>query len=560
MNTQKHTLPSIIDLDELFATTHNTTVLNDIILDKTTEEIIDAVCDVSADRTDTVARCQCDNLVGNYYEGVKCSVCGAFATQSLFGSIRNELWLEIPKTIKGVLNPRAYSILENWIGTSNRVPILPQLLDMSQPNKEIVGTPFFAGQGLNWFYENFQSTMEYFLQNHQKTRKKDSEMMRWFLEDTGKALWCTKLPILSKLIQPVTKHSEKMRYVDPELKSLLESIFTLGSVLLSERMMKFSVRHLERNFYKVYQEFVSYTKSILENKLPSKPSLLRKHVYGARYHMTGRSVAVPIVTPHDGDEIYLPWRLGVRMYMYHIISVLVNKYHMKPFDAYNRVSQALMVYDHTIDLILQRMIKDCPYKGLPVLMNRNPSLKEAAIQLLFITRVKPALVSDPRPTVTENGTNVPIGKSYSPKTEGDITVIDPNKLPIDNFEDHGFAGSFHEDAPQTYTDFQHVTVDSDDDLTNPFNDELERQLSRYINDDTIEVSPIIITGPNLDFDGDEINLLPIMEMDEVPHFMRMYPSQRILSTSSLDINGGDIKISSQQFVTMSSWLNDPEAM
>lgn len=60
-------------------------------------------------------------------------------------------------------------------------------------------------------------------------------------------------------------------------------------------------------------------------------------------------------------------------------------------------------------------------------------------------------------------------------------------------------------------------------------------------------------------DGDEINLVPIFEMEEVPKFMRLYPAHRFISNDKLMMNGGDVTLSSQQYCILSGWVNDPEA-
>lgn len=54
--------------------------------------------------------------------------------------------------------------------------------------------------------------------------------------------------------------------------------------------------------------------------------------------------------------------------------------------------------------------------------------------------------------------------------------------------------------------------------------------------------------------------MPLYEMDEVEKFMGLYPSQRIISSEGIEVQGNDLTLSNQQFVIMSSWLNDQEVM
>ncbi len=240
-----YALPSILNLDKHFANTPDTLVFNDLLLDKSPEEVIAVLCDVSGDHTDTVASCECGEMVGNYYEGMKCRACGTLCESSMFKSIRNDSWLSVPSTIKGVLNPQAYLVISKWLGNINKIPVLSSILDMGQPVESIQGTPFHTGMGFNWFYDNFNSVMTFFAASHPSTSKRESgAVMLEFIRTAGDALWCTKLPILSKIFQPITKASNFVRYADVDIKNLMKSIFTLGSVLLAEKMMKFSASHI----------------------------------------------------------------------------------------------------------------------------------------------------------------------------------------------------------------------------------------------------------------------------------------------------------------------------
>jgi len=45
-------------------------------------------------------------------------------------------------------------------------------------------------------------------------------------------------------------------------------------------------------------------------------------------------------------------------------------------------------------------------------------------------------------------------------------------------------------------------------------------------------------------------------MDEVPNFVGLEPSQRIISSDSISVDGSDISLSNQQFVLLSGWVND----
>jgi len=444
-----YVLPKILNLDDMFARTSNTTVFNELMFDHTPEQIIDILCDVSNDKTDTVATCDCDDglgKVGNYYEGMVCPRCKSVCTASLFSIIKNDTWLEIPKSIKKVLHPHVYTMLSKWAGKNSKNLLhMDTILDLKAELDPKI-SPHILGQGFNYFYDNFDSIINYFAHIHAK--KDVTPVMLKFLQDNSANLWCTKLPTISKILQPVTKANDFVRYVDTDIKNLIKAILNLNGVLLSEKMMKFSVDHVERNFFPVYSAFISYVQSISANKLAKKPSLLRKHIFGARMDCTGRSVAIPIVVNHECEDVYLPWKLGISIYKYHILSMLVNRYNYKEADAYNKISEAMNIYDHEIDIIMQTLIAECPYKGLPILMNRNPSLKIAAIQKLYVTKIKPCMTKVPTPVLDDD--------------------VDINNVKI--------AG---------------------DKVILPESTKLNERVIRAIEDDTIEGLPLIINGQEM---------------------------------------------------------------
>ena len=526
-NQNLFTIPSIVDFDELFTVTPNKTVFNELMINRSSEEIINILCDISNDKTDTVATCECGYLMGNYYEGILCRKCNTVAKNDLFGEIRNDSWLEVPHPIHAVLNPQAFRVLSKWIGSVKKIPILNSIIDMQGGSNPIPDTPFFSGMGFNWLYENFDTFMGFFLANHpSKSKRATAKEIEMFLAVSGRAIWCTKLPILSKLIQPITRKSNTVRYADADIRFLIKAIFSIKSILLAEKLMKFSADHVDRNFYTVYNEFLNYYSNILTEKLPRKPSILRKHVFGSRFHCTCRSVATPITDPHNSDEVYFPWKLGVVVFKYHILSVLVNKRGMSVLNAFNRIMTAINVYDHELDLIMQGLIHDCPFAGLPILLNRNPSLQIGSIQLMFVTKIKPALKSSQYSEL--------IGANS-------VNNNQPNCILVDDESDSELGAS--------YDFFTHCEPD----VPNQ-----NAQLIRYVEDGAIAVSPTIVKGPNLDFDGDECNILPIFEMNEVAKFDRLRPYHRTISSEKLGMEGGDVMLSNQQFCILSSWLNDPE--
>jgi len=90
-------------------------------------------------------------------------------------------------------------------------------------------------------------------------------------------------------------------------------------------------------------------------------------------HCTARGVIVPLNGIACPDEIFVPWRIGVSALSLELINLLMSRYgHTMP-SAKVKVDKALYTYDPEIEALFKVLIEECRYKGLPVLMGRNPS-------------------------------------------------------------------------------------------------------------------------------------------------------------------------------------------
>lgn len=498
---KQYTLPRIGNLDELFMTTENTIVLNDIIVAMSSEEIVDVLCEVSSadDDLEMVARCSCRKTTSNYKDGVTCKYCGTVCELSFGNIVKNDIWVSTPTQIIGVLNPQVYLILKVWLGTCEKESIIETLLDSKLPIPKKLSV-IIPHQGFNAFYHNFDAIISYFAYVYRPTATKENtpyilELLRRYKDE----IWCTHLPLVSKALQPITTMGNNNRYVDPTVMLLMKCITNLKTAIIDVELTDSELKRVERNFFKVYLIFIEYTSSLVKEKLAEKKAILRKHCFGTRFHCSARTVCVPIVGEHYGDEVHIPWSIGVHVWATHLAAMLTIRYHYSTNKAYTKVSKAINVYDYQVDVCMQTLIKESPYKGLPIILNRNPSLRLGAIQLQFVTKVGPMLKADPCHIVTvdENGLSLERAKRVVPE-----------------------------------------------------------EVQLLLLDNTIKVSPLIINAPNADFDGDELNFLPIFEMDMVERFMVIHPSQRMISSKRLEVDGGDVTLSSQNFTNLTGWVND----
>mgnify|MGYP001215684936 CR=1 FL=1 len=426
----------VLDLDDVFNQTHDKVILNrfDFGSDGYGQKLSEAIFSRATD-IDFVARCDCEHLQGNFYLGHICPKCHTpvvLDTDLSTGYLQHKAWLECPRAIDGWINPSAFFVLSRWMSYGKRVGanytnakgdlvtkgkkrkgnFLEDILDVTMPLPDELlnarykgnvnhpdytlqgeaGTPVFEGSGFNYFHQNFDRIMQYFLYEFKKTaNKKDTESIALYLKKHRNVIWCRYLPVLSSSLHSVvmsegTRENRK-RYVDKICQYVQHAAQTLSYLEFSPAKHR-SHEDAEAATLSAYQEMIAYCNTISRKQLSAKRALLRMHVYGSRTHLSGRAVIVPITGPMAMDELHIPWSMAVNLFRVDIIGVLIREHDHNFGDAYNRQQRAIVMFDPLINQIMLRFIQECPYKGIPVLWTRNPSIRAGSTMLCFITKIK----------------------------------------------------------------------------------------------------------------------------------------------------------------------------
>jgi len=80
--------------------------------------------------------------------------------------------------------------------------------------------------------------------------------------------------------------------------------------------------------------------------------------------------------------------MGVTTHKLEILNLLQNRYGYTQRDALDLFFKSKEEYSAVIHEILDTLIAECPYKGLPVEWDRNPSIDVGSEQLIFVTKFK----------------------------------------------------------------------------------------------------------------------------------------------------------------------------
>lgn len=415
LNTKRRIL-SLLNFDDMYAMNRDDAiVLNTIDFSEPgySKRLSENVFSRSSD-LDFIARCECEHLQGNYYIGDICPKCKTEVTldmEAASGHLRHRAWISCPKEIHGWLNPVVYMMLTRWLSYGKRIRTtntnargevtnkgkkrhgnyIDDILDVTSPIlPELEG--IVTGKGFNYFFENFDYLMDYFLYHHKQTaNKKSRDLIAYMLRDNRHKLFCRYLPILASALHPIVMSEgtsdNRRRYVDKNCQWVLSAAETLSYLEYSPRRNK-KPKEIESATYSAYQNHMAYVFDISSKQLSQKRSLPRMHIFGSRLHLSFRGVIVPIIGPHEMDEIQIPWMIAVNLLKLHLIGRLMRRYGMTMGQAYNRQQAALQKFDPLINQLMNEFIAECPYKGLPCILNRNPSIRAGSLQLLFITSIK----------------------------------------------------------------------------------------------------------------------------------------------------------------------------
>lgn len=385
----------LINYDALFAATPTAEVLPlpDLATQARIKEFVAKVC-ASTDRLGFSASCENGCTTGNFYTGMTCPKCHTLVRETFTKELCYRTWLDIPDFAPPVLHPNVYYVISNVfpsVKMGEGIPPRP-LLDVIMDNEADLPADLEdrIPQGMRAFHEHFgdiiTAVIEHYTPLHNSARYARVEHLKLFLHKFSDRLFVRKLPILDPSLHLLTKYGGVTK-ADQASPIVINAITTLSGLIHAYNVHHGKEAVLDQQLFKFYEIWIPYAASILNDKVIQKKGLCRKCVLGTRTHCSFRGVISPIIVPHESDELHVPWKVGVNLLKLEIINVLVRRKGMSFTDALNKFFTAETSFDQDIYQVILTLIKECPFKGLPTLFGRNPSIHLGAEQLLFITKV-----------------------------------------------------------------------------------------------------------------------------------------------------------------------------
>lgn len=374
-NDHKHgKMLKLLNYDRLFEDSEGAKIINtDVMLSaNVANEINSAIFSNSDGDLGFTATCKCGRFVGNYYQGAKCPYCDSIVSTAFADKLAHTCWVGIPDEMPPVIHPIVYLVLAKWStfklhGTPLIDVLINPELEMPDDLKEV-----FPKQGLSYFSKNFDYIMDYLLNKYPKTATKSgTNMVRMFLNTYRNDVFCRKLPILHNSLHIAAK-SGVIRLVDSSVKDALKTVLSITYTAFTYKRSITHDKFIDVSLYKAFKGYIDYISSIGQHKLGDKHALFRHHILGCRCHWSQRAVIIPMVDLVMADELYIPWKIGVKTLKLELLNIMVNQYGIKPDVAIYRHDRAMSTYDPLIDEIMKGLIASHEFGGLPMIMGRNP--------------------------------------------------------------------------------------------------------------------------------------------------------------------------------------------
>lgn len=345
----------------------------------------------------TKPSCDCGKLNGKYMLDKYCSSCGTKCIEP-HDKVYPVLWLKALDENYKFLNPIVWLMVVKILDV--KLDYLRYFCDTRyNPNVKIPDHIVHIKNFLNGQrdYVNTMSNLRNIIlylttlskfKNAQKLGEIHNLLK--IMDEHTDCLFSTYLPIINKKLF-VIEETTKGRFVNlisSDIVDVTKTWMKLSSnTNITPKTLSNNMGVVMSNLSKLYSNYI-------DQYLVKKGGMFRRHVYGARSHFTFRTVITSVPGKHAYDEIVPPWCVGVSVLRPHILNKLIRKgYTFK--EANKILYRCVKKYDQVVSDILDELIMECPYKGIPVLFTRNPELKQGSTQRMYIIRFgkDPAIMS-----------------------------------------------------------------------------------------------------------------------------------------------------------------------
>lgn len=317
-------------------------------------------------------RCSCGYLTSRIYDKVKCPACGTEVKYvdddfNLFG------WMVLKKHY--IIHPNLFNSLAYFIG-SDRLDRMISKSESVDEDGHIIETEIdmakeepFAEIGMIGFKEHIQEILDFYLTKFPNKKDYYDDIM----ENKDK-LFVQSIPVYTTHLRPFKTEGDNFSFegTNSIYNMMARLVWTINKDDLRMQNKKKPKNDLLYGLQMKYNELYDEIKNIISGKKGTLRSCLT-----GRYNMSARSVIIPNPDMKI-DQVTLSYHCLVELLQQSIINILKKSYNMTYADAYQYWYQAVTEENERVKSIIMSIIKSYKY-GIPIIINRNPSLSYGAI-------------------------------------------------------------------------------------------------------------------------------------------------------------------------------------
>lgn len=318
-------------------------------------------------------RCDCGRTQHKINQGIKCPYCGT-EVKFVDDNFDYTGWIVL-KDPYVIIHPGLFKSIEFIIGKD----ILNNILNVENPKDEDghdmkievpKDEPYF-GIGMSEFHEKFDEILKFYI-----NKKKNKISYYEDIMNHRRSVFTHSIPVFTTLLRPYELDAKSLYYEDTN--SIYLMINKLKSEINNESLKMFRMKKSKEQCLYDMQKKVNKLYASVEAILSGKKGALRTLI-GGRYNFTSRNVIVADPSLRI-DQVSLPYAALIVLLEQRIKNILHKSYSMSYSDAHDFWSEACIIPNDTVRNIILSLIKnDSSGRGLPLIINRNPTISYGSI-------------------------------------------------------------------------------------------------------------------------------------------------------------------------------------
>ena len=371
---------------------------------------------MQGDKISILPQCRCGIFRFKVARAVTCPYCQTEVKASVEENIESFIWFRKPKNITALMNPMVYTILSERF-TKQGWNLMHFFTDRTY-NPLVKETSFMVKvreknfpRGWNNFCNHFDEIMDFLfsLKDFDNIKKGETDYLFYLWKREREKFFCSHLPLPNSALFVFENTNTGIYRNGPTGKAM-----NYISIMLSieKSIQPLSDQAKENRVAKMYQKIAEYIKEHIKTELSPKPGQIRRNTIATKNALAYRSVITSLTDPGDPNSITVPWTVGLTMFRLHLINKLVWKHGMSLNNAINMLMTHTGKYNPVLHKYLNELIAEAPMQKIWCTIQRNPSLKQGSMQLVYIAGFK----TDPGDKTT--GMPIPIVRAPNAKQVG----------------------------------------------------------------------------------------------------------------------------------------------